>query len=272
MFHKHPEHIVALKRAATQKTPEDKPTVSEVIAEYGRACFSDADLELALSEAVSYERLHAVAALIEHGAVVNRFHALAAGRLETPEMLKILFKNGASQELLCSALHGAAGRGSVATLDWLVEQGADPKAESDSAFISAAHTGQLDVLKRMEAIASMDLPARNHVLMIAVERGDADTVEWVVTLHPDCDVDNSAPLRGAIKRDNARMVAALMSAGAKPVDYPKTEQEYNNYRGFVPLYRDGLPFNPEIAKSINFRYAETISNATPPPRRPRSTP
>jgi hypothetical protein len=159
----------------------------------------------------------------------------------------------------------------MATLDWLLEQGADPKADSDSAFIKAAHAGQLDVIKRLESITSMDLRARNLILMIAIDRGDVAMLEWIVTLKPDCDMEDSAPMRAAIKQDNARMVEALMAAGAKPVGYPKTQQDYDYTRQFFPLEKGRMPFNPEIAKSINFRYSETISNAGAPPRRPRST-
>ncbi len=261
MAHNRPEHITALRRAANQKRSEDKPTVSEVFAEYGRDRYSDADIDMALRDAIVFGRLHAVAALIEHGAVADRVHAMAAGRFETPEILEVLFKNKVSQEVLGAALSSAAAKGHPATLDWLLERGADPKFFYDDAFITAAHTGQLDMLKRLESIAGMDLRTRNLILRAAIKRGDVAMLEWIVTLKPDYDLEDSAPLRAAIKQNNTRMVEALMAAGAKPVRYPKTQQEHDLSNQFFVIRR---PFNPEIAKAIHGRYSEIAASPTPP--------
>lgn len=225
------------------------------------------DLEYALTQAVVAGNTRAVEALIGQGARVSYAAADHAGRRATPDMVDLLFKQGAPALFLDVALSSSALCGGLATVERLLSLGGNPLASEETAYIRAAAHGRLDVQERLQAMAKMSPRTRDHVLVLAAERGDISLVEWAIRLKPDLDTDDCAPMRAAIKLGNARMVETLLRAGAVAVSYPDTQAEHEKRIAFPHHPEDQQEFNAEIAALFRAQRAKNSPYARPPVHR-----
>jgi uncharacterized protein len=158
-----------------------------------------------------------------------------------------------------SALHVAAWKGSVDTLQFLLEKGADPDRRTHHGVtplelaIGQHDSSKVRLLLEAGATADAKLHSGESLLMLAVESGDLDIVEALVQYGAVADWREphfgQSPLMYAARAGHAEIAGFLLKLGAEPdavTDIGPTPRFVapNSVPGFgfgVGILRGGVP-------------------------------